>query len=142
MKPKLLLRIASVVMLLHTAGHTLGALTWKNAPNGAVANVIAGMQREHFDFMGRSETIAAFYEGYGIINIFVLLLLSVLLWLLSNDAVSALTKNLSALLGMFLVIMSVCEYIYFFPFAAMLSLIAGLCALLARGKFSHAKPDV
>ena len=36
MKPKILLRIASILMLLHTAGHTMGALTWKEAPNAAV----------------------------------------------------------------------------------------------------------
>jgi cellulose synthase/poly-beta-1,6-N-acetylglucosamine synthase-like glycosyltransferase len=135
MKPKLLLRTASVIMLLHTVGHTFGALGWKNAPNAAVAAVIAGMQREHFDFMGRSSTIADFYEGYGFINIFVLLLLSVLLWLLSGHATNPAVRNMSIVLGIFLVIMSVCEYIYFFPLAAIMSLIAGVCALLARGKF-------
>ncbi|MDB5124853.1 MAG: hypothetical protein JWP94_2982 [Mucilaginibacter sp.] len=139
MKPKLLLRVASVIMLLHTMGHTFGALSWKNAPNAAVAVVIAGMQREHFDFMGRSATVAAFYEGYGIINIFVLLLLSVLLWLLASHATNPAVRGMSAVLGVFMVIMSVCEYIYFFPLAAIMSLIAGVCALLARGKFSGAK---
>jgi hypothetical protein len=138
MKPKLLLRIASVIMLLHTVGHTFGALGWKNAPNAAVASVIAGMEREHFNFMGRSSTIAGFYEGYGVINIFVLLLLSILLWLLSGQAANPAARSMSVLLGIFMVIMSVCEYIYFFPLAAIMSLIAGICALLARGKFSGA----
>lgn len=142
MKPKLLLRIASVIMLLHTMGHTFGALGWKNAPNAAVAAVIAGMQREHFDFMGRSATIAAFYEGYGIMNIFVLLLLSASLWLLSGHATNPLARSMSALLGIFMVIMAVCEYIYFFPFAALLSLIAGVCALLACSKLSSALAGV
>jgi hypothetical protein len=136
MKPKLLLRIASVIMLLHTVGHTFGALSWKNAPNAAVAAVIAGMEREHFNFMGRSSTIAGFYEGYGFINIFVLLLLSVLLWLLSGQAENPAARSISAVLGIFLVIMAACEYIYFFPLAAIMSLIAGVCVLLARGKFA------
>ncbi|MDB5131234.1 MAG: hypothetical protein JWR02_983 [Mucilaginibacter sp.] len=138
MKPKLLLRIASVIMLLHTVGHTFGALGWKNAPNTAVANVIAGMEREHFAFMGRSATVAMFYEGYGIMNIFVLILLSILLWLLSGQAANPATRGMSLLLGIFMVIMAVCEYIYFFPLAAIMSLIAGVCALLAWGKFSGA----
>ncbi|HWZ16420.1 MAG TPA: hypothetical protein VNW95_14365 [Mucilaginibacter sp.] len=142
MKPKLLLRIASVIMLLHTVGHTFGALGWKNAPNAAVAAVIAGMQREHFDFMGRSATIAAFYEGYGIMNIFVLLLLSTSLWLLSGYATNPVARSMSAVLGIFLVIMSVCEYIYFFPFAALMSLIAGVCVLLARSKLSSSLAGV
>jgi len=139
MKPKLLLRIASVVMLLHTMGHTFGALSWKNAPNAAVAAVIAGMQKEHFNFMGRLSTIAAFYEGYGVIMIFVLLLLSALLWLLSGHTTNLVARGMLILLGIFLVILSVCEYIYFFPFAALLSLIAGVCVLLARGKLSSAR---
>jgi len=33
MKPKLLLRIASIIMLLHDAGHTYGHLTWKQTPD-------------------------------------------------------------------------------------------------------------
>jgi hypothetical protein len=142
MKPKLLLRIASAIMLLHTVGHTFGALGWKNAPNAAVAAVIAGMQKEHFDFMGRSATVAMFYEGYGIMNIFVLLLLSVLLWLLSGQTANPSAKGMSAVLGIFMVIMSVCEYIYFFPLAAIMSLMAGVCALLACGKLPAARPGV
>lgn len=135
MKPKLLLRVASAIMLLHTVGHTFGALGWKNAPNAAVAAVIAGMEREHFDFMGRSSSIAAFYEGYGVIMIFVFLFLSASLWLLSGHDANPAARGMSLLLGIFLVISSVCEYTYFFPFAALFSLIAGVCALLAWSKF-------
>ena len=65
MKAKLLLRIAAAMMLLHTIGHTMGTLTWKQAPNNAVAQVVSGMQNNHFDFMGRSSSLAGFYEGFG-----------------------------------------------------------------------------
>jgi hypothetical protein len=79
---KIALRIAAILMLLHTAGHTVGALTWKNAPNAHVAAVVTGMEKEHFGFMGRSLTLASFFTGYGYSMIGVLLLVSVLLWLL------------------------------------------------------------
>lgn len=127
MKPKLLLRIASLVMLLHAMGHTFGALGWKNAPNNAIAQVISAMQNNHFDFMGRSATLANFHEGYGMTMILVLLFISLLLWFLAT----APTPRLVILSGVFLVGMSVVEYIYFFPFAAAFSLTAGVCTLIA-----------
>jgi len=127
MKAKLLLRIAAAMVLLHTIGHTMGTLTWKQAPNNAVAQVISGMQNNHFDFMGRSSSLAGFYEGFGMSMILVLLFVSILLWLLSAAPV----KSLVALVGVFLVGLTVVEYIYFFPLAAAFSLTAGACTLAA-----------
>lgn len=127
MKAKLLLRIAAVIMLLHTLGHTVGALTWTDAPNAAVKQVIDGMQSNRFDFMGRSGSLADFYAGYGYVMIGVLLLISVLLWLLSTEP----NRRLITTIAICLLFMAVVEYIYFFPMAAGFSLLAGLAALLA-----------
>lgn len=63
MKPETALRIAGGLMLLHTLGHTLGALTWKQAPNARVAAVISGMQAEHFDFMGKPVSLGGFLKA-------------------------------------------------------------------------------
>ena len=131
MKPKLLLRLAGVLMFLHTIGHSIGALTWKTAPNAAIANVIAGMQNIHFNFMGRVSTIASYYHGYGIMMIFVLLLITVLLWLLSNETGLRLTYRLMAPITLFLVLLAIAEYVYFFPFAALLTSLAAICSLFA-----------
>jgi len=131
MKPKILLRIASVLMLLHTAGHTMGALTWNEAPNAEVAQVVKGMETVHFEFMGRQATLGLFFNGYGFINIGVLSLISALLWLLSGDSQNKLFGGITVLLGVFLLAMGVLEYIYFFAFAAAFSVLAGLCTLAA-----------
>lgn len=131
MKPKLLLRIAAILMFLHTIGHTFGALSWKNAPNSFVGQVIAGMQKNHFGFMGRSVTLASFYEGYGYMMILVYLLSSILLWLLAADSNNPLSAKLLPVLSVFLLLIAIIEYIYFFPFAAAFSLLAGLCTLFA-----------
>jgi hypothetical protein len=131
MKPKLLLRIAAILMFLHTIGHTFGALTWKNAPNAAVGQVIKEMETNHFEFMGRNTNIASFYEGYGYIMIAVLLFISVLLWKLSIEY----NRGLIRLVAGFLIILSVIEYICFFPFAAAFSLLAGICAAVALFKY-------
>jgi hypothetical protein len=127
---KLALKIAAILMLLHTAGHTIGALTWKNAPNVRVAAVVTGMENEHFYFMGRSLTLASFFNGYGFIMIGVLLLISILLWLLSSAPV----RSMILLLGLFLFFMAIMEFIYFFPFAAAFSLLAGISTLFAYQK--------
>jgi hypothetical protein len=129
MKAKLLLRIAAILMFLHTMGHTMGALSWKEAPNAAVASVIKGMETSHFEFMGRSVTLASFFDGYGFTMIFVLLFISILLWLLSADSRNSLSARLVPLVAVLLLLMGIIEYIYFFPFAAAFSLIAGLCTL-------------
>ncbi|MDN5285533.1 MAG: hypothetical protein JWR38_1807 [Mucilaginibacter sp.] len=127
---KIALRIAAVLILLHTLGHTVGALTWKNAPNVRVAAVVTGMENEHFDFMGRSLTLASFFNGYGYSMIGVFLLISILLWLLSSAPV----RSMILLLGLFLVILAIIEFIYFFPFAAAFSLLAGISTLFAYQK--------
>ena len=130
MTAKVLLRIASILMLLHTAGHTMGALTWDQAPNGKVAAVVAGMKAEHFDFGGRSVSLAGFFSGYGFSMIGVLLLVSFVLWSLAAEP----NRRFILLFGLFLMFFGSCELIWFFPFAAAFSLLAGLFTLIAYGK--------
>ena len=132
MKPKIFIRISSTLMLLHTAGHTIGALTWKQAPDSTVARLIGDMQSIHFAFMGQQVSLGSFFQGYGIINIFVLLFITVLLWLLSNAVGNTLTGKLLPVVAIFLLLMGVSELIYFFPFAAAISLLAGILALAAN----------
>ena len=131
MKPKLLLRIASIVMLLHTVGHTLGALTWKQAPNDTIAKVVQGMEQNYFDFLGRQVSLGMLFQGYGVEMIFVLLLLVSILWLLGNFIENLLSQKLLPLLFFFLVCFAACEWIYFFPVPAIMSSIAALLVLIA-----------
>jgi len=123
MKPQLLLRIAATLVLLHLAGHTVGVFTWDQAPNSRIAAVIAGMKTEHFDFQGRSVTLAAFFTGYGISMIFVLSFLIVQLWQLSVKPV----KNLLLLTALLLTALAISEWIWFFALPAVLSFIAAVC---------------
>src|ERR1700750_3002538 len=87
MKPKMILRIASISMLLHTIGHTIGAMTWKKDPDPAMQQVVDNMISHKFIFLGSLRSIGDFYEGYGITMIFVLLLMACLLWQLSITCV-------------------------------------------------------
>ena len=134
MKPKLLLRIAAVVMLLHTIGHSIGALTWKKAPDKAVADVIAGMENNRFAFVGKQVTLADFYSGFAIALIFVLLLITVVLWLAGGNVADRMTRRLLPWLIGFLVCFSVIEWIYFFPMPSIMSMVAAILAAIAYGK--------
>jgi hypothetical protein len=131
MSSKLLLRIAATMMLLHTIGHSIGALTWKAPPNPAVGQVIKGMEDNHFDFMGKSASLAAFFEGYGFMTILVLISVSLILWFISAEGKSPFTIKLITVLTIFLLGIGTIEFIYFFPLPGILSTIAGICTLAA-----------
>jgi len=123
MRPKLLLRIAALLLLLHLIGHTVGSLTWDEAPNARMTGVILGMKAEHFDFQGRSVTLGEFFNGYGFSMAFVLLFLTLYLWLQSSRPV----RNLLVLSALLLLALGICEWVWFFPLPAALSLMAAIC---------------
>src|ERR1700722_11729860 len=131
MQPKFLLRIAATFMLLHTIGHTFGALTWKNAPNATIARLISDMINDRFDFMGRSVSVALFFEGYGVIMIFVLILASICLWLIGDDVETRIAQRLLVVFACFLLVVAITEFMYFFALAASFTLLAGVCVFLA-----------
>jgi len=135
MKPKVLLRIAAALMLLHAIGHTMGTLGFGQPKNPRVAAVLDGMRSEHFDFMGRSATLAQFFDGYGVSLIFVLLFVSVQLWLLSANP----AKQMLVGMGLFLTVTAVCEYIYFFPMAALFTLLSAVCVWVALFRLRHSE---
>jgi hypothetical protein len=133
MKPKILLRIAAALMLLHTIGHTMGALGSGMPDNPRIGAVLNGMRTEHFDFMGRSATLAQFFDGYGVSLIFVLLFVSVQLWMLAAKPV----KQMLVGMGLFLSATAVCEYIYFFPMAALFTLLSAVCVWVSLLRLGH-----
>ena len=127
MKPKLLLRIAAILMLIHTMGHSLGMAGWKNATDPIQKNVIDQMINNKFPFMGDVHSIADYYEGFGYACTIAMLLISVILWLTASETERASTfaKKIAFVLGVSLLAWGVDELICFFPFAAWTSLIAG-----------------
>ncbi|MGQ4828139.1 LIC_13387 family protein, partial [Enterococcus faecalis] len=65
MKPKILLKIASVLMLLHALGHTIGIITWQKLNSNVPNDLIQKMQETHFVFQGKDATMAKFFSGHG-----------------------------------------------------------------------------
>ena len=138
MKPKLLLRIASLMMLLHLIGHSFGNELWKKTDDPTKMQVIHAMTYYKFPFMGSVRSFGDNFSGYGYAVSLFLILSSVLLWLISSSLKEKTTLSIKILLTLFicLTILGIDELIFFFPFAASLSLISailtGLATILMR----------
>ncbi len=130
MKPKILLRIAAVIMFTHGVLHTIGFTGWKTDPDRQ--DVVKAMNGPKFPFMGASRNIAEFYDGFGYASTIALLLIAVSLWIVSGELASkALAKKMILTLAVILVLWGGDEIIYFFPLAAGMSWLSGLCAFWA-----------
>jgi hypothetical protein len=133
MNPKVLLRIAAILMLFHTIGHTIGASTWKKTPDVAKQAVIASMTSQKFPFMGTDRSMGEYYDGFSFACTLALLLITAILWITSNVAPHsiALVKNILVVLSIILLAWGIDEMIFFFPFAAAFSLLSFLLTLIA-----------
>ena len=84
MSPTLLLRIASIISLVFTLGHTLGGLRrW--SPMGD-NEVLKAMTTVRFDTMGANRSYLDFFMGFGWSLSVAMLLQTVLLWQLASVA--------------------------------------------------------
>lgn len=84
MTTTLLLRIASVISLLFTAGHSFGGLR-KWSPMGE-NEVLAAMTAVRFDTMGANRSYLDFFLGFGWSISVAMLLQTVLLWQMASLA--------------------------------------------------------
>lgn len=136
MKPKILLRIAAVIMFVHGVLHTIGFTSWKTDPDRQ--DVVKAMNGPKFPFMGASRNIAEFYDGFGYASSIALLLIAVSLWVVSGELSSrSLAKKMTLTLATILVLWAADEIIFFFPLAAGMSFVSALCcfwAYFALGK--------
>ena len=84
MKPKVLLRIAAGLILIHLFGHGVGHKDWDNPTDPKMMDVVTSMKSYQAEFMGAAHSMADYYNGYSII-IFGLYGMSIaLLWLASG----------------------------------------------------------
>jgi len=84
MTATLLLRIASIISLLFTAGHTLGGLQ-KWSPMGE-NDVLKAMTVVRFDTMGANRSYLDFFMGFGWTISVAMLMQTVLLWQMASLA--------------------------------------------------------
>lgn len=128
MKRNILIRIAAVLIFLHTVGHSFGVFASK-PPTPSIARLLQDMDQDHFTFMGRSASLGIFFEGYGVLIILFLLFSSIVLWWLGPQTGSELGSRLLLLSFLYLTAIAFLEIIYRFP--VFLTIPAALCLLLA-----------
>ena len=133
MKPKLLLRIASIVMLAHDVGHTFGHLSWKETPDPSKREVVRQMTENRFPFMGAVRSLGDYYDGYGFAASLAMLLIAAILWVVSGSATQspALARKLCMSISIVLLAWGIDELVFFFPFAAAFSLLAMVLTVVA-----------
>jgi hypothetical protein len=138
MTTKILLRIASLLMLFHLIGHSFGQNGWKKNTDPVMREVAHWMTGPKFPVMGVSRSMGDIFDGYGYIASISLALFAVLLWLASSKVMAngrAVQQEI-LVLGIALAGLSGIEFHYFFPFAAIISLVAGLLTLVSWGMIS------
>ena len=121
MTTTLLLRIASIISLLFTAGHTLGGLQ-KWSPMGE-NEVLKAMTKVRFDVMGTNRSYLDFFMGFGwSISVF-MLLQTVLLWQLAALAGTepARVRPMIAAFGLATLAGGVIAWRFIFPIPALFS---------------------
>lgn len=131
MKPKILLRIAAMLIFIHSVLHTFGFGTWKQAPDPVYKAIVDGMTGHKFPFMGAIRSLGDFYEGFGYASSIALFLISIVLWFVSDETSRSanLAKKIIYAVGTALVAWGIDELIYFFPFAAAITLTAAVLTL-------------
>ena len=133
MKPKILLRIAAILIFIHAVLHTYGFNTWKEAPDSVYKTLVVGMTAHTFPFMGAVRSLGNFYEGFGYASSIALFLIAIILWFVSGETSRStnLAKKIIYAVGVALVAWGIDELIYFFPFAASITLTAAVLTLLS-----------
>lgn len=133
MKPKLLLRIASVIILLHAVGHFLGVANVTKGETDEENQVIHAMTDHRFLVMGRMHSFADFLTGFGWVGEVMLIFIAYLLWLNGSlaDSQPGISRKLSLAIFVTLLANVVLEYIYFFPVAYGMTTLAAIITGLA-----------
>lgn len=121
MTTTLLLRIASVISLAFTAGHTLGGLQ-KWSPMGE-NEVLKAMTTVRFDTMGSNRSYLDFFMGFGWSLSVFMLLQTVLLWQLASLARTdpARVRPMIAVFGLATLAGGLIAWRFIFPIPALFS---------------------
>jgi len=122
MTTTLLLRVASVISLLFTLGHSLGGLK-KWSPMGD-NEVLRAMTTVRFDTMGASRTYLNFYMGFGWSLTVAMIMQTVLLWQIASLARTnpAGVRPMIAIIALATVAGGVISWRFLFPIPALFSI--------------------
>ena len=131
MKPSLLYRIASVLLVLFALGHQIGFR--QVDPQWGVDSVIATLQTTQFQVQGMTRTYWDFFSGFGFFVTVLLLFMATLAWQLATLTKEVL-RSLSLLIwsmAFSFVAITLLTWRFFFIAPLVFSLLVTVCLLLA-----------
>jgi hypothetical protein len=131
MKPRILLRIAAIALLLHDAGHSSQILLWTKTDDPAKQEVIRQMTMKYFPFMGASRSMGDGFEGFIWAASIAMLFFVVVLWIVSGDNQNPLARKILIVTAVILAGWWIVELNYFFLFAAVNTFVVWLFILTA-----------
>ena len=133
MTTKILLRIAALLILVHLLGHTGGHFKWDKPEDQQMQGVVDTMLGYKANFMGATRSMGDYFNGYSLMLFFIFGMTISLLWSVSKfgESEKHVTSRILYPIGVTYVAFGVIEFYYFFPFAAIISLGAGISILLA-----------
>jgi hypothetical protein len=131
-------RIASVLLLLFAAGHTLGFR--QNNPDARVNAVIGAMRSVHLDAQGFNRTYWDFFTAFGFFLSVFLLFAAVLAWLLGGFPAETLARvrSIAWALAISFVAVTALSWRYAFTTPIVLSILITVCLIAAA--WLSAKP--
>lgn len=138
--PSIYLKIASILTLGLTIGHSLGNYMRHKVASDAENFFVALMSHTNFDFNGTSRSYWDFHMGYTIWTDVILLTQVVLFWILSRSIQSSflLVRSLSGLFAIswFFSSLVICRYFFMPPFIFNVLITLFLLATWAQLRFS------
>jgi len=142
MKPKVLLRFASILLVVFALEQTVGYFTRHDTKDIRIQKVLKVMTENKFNMYGQMRSYDENYNGMALDLIFSLIAFSAVLWVLSIFAERnrVLVRTLLLPISFGLLGFSITGFLFFFPIPAYTSLFAAVLALIAM--FSMVKKSL
>jgi hypothetical protein len=133
MKGKTLLRISIIPILIKLLGHSIGHMGWDKPDDPKMQTVVDTMKGYTGQFMGASYNMGEYLTGYSLMILCVYLLTSYMFWVLSAsyNLQSKVVNSIVYPIAITFFVFSILEFLYFFPFAASMSVLAGVIMILS-----------
>ncbi len=130
MKVSLIYRIASALIVLFAAGHTLGFT--KIDPRWGIEPLISNMRNIHFKAQGFNRSYWDFYVGFGLFVSLFLVFAAVLSWQLGGLTPESLqlVKGIRWSLALCFVGVTILSWRYFFVAPVLFSVVICLCLII------------
>jgi hypothetical protein len=138
-KPTILYRVSSVLLLLFAAGHTFGFR--QNDPDWGADAVLGSMHSVHFNAQGFTRTYWDFFSAFGLLFTVFLLFAAVVAWLLGGlpSETLARVRGIAWALAICFVAVTALSWRYTFTTPIVFSALIAVCLTAAAGRSAKSR---